>query len=147
MVVVHDAELLGETNDAASTATLQLITQALEKILTGSTTTSWGSANFPLEDLAGKFTVVKRSTAILVVDVVEGVQILSCGDHDTDLLDSLGELIWLDSAVIIQIEVFEGLQEDGLFVGCTCGLGRKFSLKTLFKAVDPLRNCVSIIGE
>ena len=72
---------------------------------------------------------------------------MSRGDHNADLLDGFGELVRLDRAVIVEVEVLEGLEEDGLLVGHTCGLGRKFSLKTLFKAVDPLRNCVSIIGE
>jgi len=35
---------------------------------------------------------------------------LSRGDHDTNLLDGFGKLIWFDSAVIVQIEVLEGLQ-------------------------------------
>ena len=39
---------------------------------------------------------------------------MSSGDHDTDLLDSLGELIGLDDAVVIQIEVLEGFGEDCL---------------------------------
>jgi hypothetical protein len=42
---------------------------------------------------------------------------LSGGDHNTDLLNSLGELIRLNSAVIVQIKVLESLQENGFLVG------------------------------
>ena len=59
---------------------------------------------------------------------------LSGGDHDTDLLDSLGELIRLHSAVIVQIEVLEGLEEDSLLVGGSRGLLGKLLLQALLKA-------------
>ena len=38
-------------------------------------------------------------------------------DHDTDLLDGLGELVGLDSAVSIEVEVLEGLLEHLLLRG------------------------------
>ena len=60
---------------------------------------------------------------------------LSGGDHDTDLLDSFGELIRLHSAVIVQIEVLEGLEEDSLLVGGSRGLLGKLLLQALLKAV------------
>ena len=47
---------------------------------------------------------------------------LSCGDHDANLLDGFGELIRLDGSVIVEVEVLEGLEEDGLFVGVTGSL-------------------------
>ena len=59
---------------------------------------------------------------------------LSSGDHDTDLLDSLGELIRLNSAVVVQVKVLEGLEEDSLLV---CGAGSllgKLLLQALLKA-------------
>ena len=36
------------------------------------------------------------------------------GNHDADLLDGLGELVGLDGAVVVEIEVLEGLHQDGL---------------------------------
>ena len=59
---------------------------------------------------------------------------LSGGDHDTDLLDSLGKLIRLHSAVVVQVEVLESLEEDGLLVGGARGLLRQLLLKRLFEA-------------
>ena len=38
-------------------------------------------------------------------------------DHDSDLLDGLGELIGLDGAVSVQVEVLEGFLEDLLLRG------------------------------
>lgn len=37
-------------------------------------------------------------------------------NHDTDLFNSLCELIGLDSAVIVEIKVLEGLKKNGLFI-------------------------------
>ena len=41
---------------------------------------------------------------------------LSGWDHDSDLLASFGELIWLDGSVVIQIKVFEGLKKNGFLI-------------------------------
>ena len=71
----------------------------------------------------------------LKVAVVALKTYLSGGDHDADLLDSLGKFIGLDSAVVVQVEILEGLQEDGLLVGCAGSLLRKFRLQRLLKAM------------
>ena len=60
---------------------------------------------------------------------------MSSGDHDADLLDSLGELIGLDSSVIVEIEIFESLHQDCLLVGVAGRLLGQFLLKSLLKAV------------
>jgi hypothetical protein len=54
---------------------------------------------------------------------------LSCGDHNANLLDGLSELIGLDSAVIVEIEVLEGFKQNCLFVSCSRGFLRKLLLK------------------
>ena len=59
---------------------------------------------------------------------------LSSGDHDTDLLDSLGELIRLNSAVVVQVKVLEGLEEDSLLVSGAGSLLGKLLLQALLKA-------------
>jgi hypothetical protein len=41
---------------------------------------------------------------------------LSSWDHDTYLLDSFSELLWLQGVAVIQIEVFEGFQKDLLLI-------------------------------
>lgn len=38
------------------------------------------------------------------------------GDHDSNLLASFGELIWLDGSVVIQIKVFEALKKNGFLI-------------------------------
>jgi len=44
------------------------------------------------------------------------------GDHDTDLLDGLGELIGLDGTGVVKIKELESLHENGLFAGVATGL-------------------------
>ena len=61
---------------------------------------------------------------------------MSGRDHDTDLLNSLGELIGLNSTVIVKIEVLEGLQEDGLLVGGARSLLGKLRLQRFLKATS-----------
>lgn len=41
---------------------------------------------------------------------------VSSGDHNSDLLDGLGELLGLDGAVVVEVEVLEALEEHG-FLG------------------------------
>ena len=60
---------------------------------------------------------------------------MSGGDHDTDLLDSLGELIRLHSAVVVQVEVLESLEEHSLLIGRAGGLLRKLLLERLLEAI------------
>ena len=60
------------------------------------------------------------------------------GDHDTNLLNGLGEFIGLNSAGVVQIEVLERLDEDlllGLNARCLLlQLVFQFSLETKQKA-------------
>ena len=58
---------------------------------------------------------------------------MSRGDHNADLLDGFGELVRLDRAVIVEVEVLEGLEEDGFLVGVTAGLLRKLLLEGLLE--------------
>ena len=76
MVVIHNTELLGKSDDAAGTTGLQLVAKALEEVLTTGTAASGGATNVSLEDFAGELTVVKSARAVLVVEVVKSVQIL-----------------------------------------------------------------------
>ena len=77
MVIVHDAELLGQTDDAAGTTRLQLVSEALEEILSRGLATGGSATDISSENLACELTVVKRTATVLVVKVVEGVQILA----------------------------------------------------------------------
>lgn len=77
VVVVHNTELLAETDDASSTTRLQLGSQSLEKVITSSlASTGGGATNFSLENLAGELTIVDSSRFVGIVQVVERVQIL-----------------------------------------------------------------------
>ena len=55
-------------------------------------------------------------------------------DLDTNLLDGLRELIWLDGTILIEVEVLEGLLENLLLRLSSLGLLRQlvleFSLET-----------------
>ena len=59
---------------------------------------------------------------------------LSGWDLNSNLLDGLGELVWLHGAIVVQIEVLESLHEDLLLgLGSSCLLRQlvlEFSLKT-----------------
>ena len=76
VVVVHDAELLGKTDNAAGTTSLQLVTEALEQVLSTGTATGRSATNIAPEDLTGKLTVVEGTRLIFVVDVEKRFQIL-----------------------------------------------------------------------
>ena len=77
VVVVHDAELLGKSNDATGTTSLQLVTEALKKVFSAGTATGRSATDVPAKDLTGELTVVESAALVLVVDVVEGIQILA----------------------------------------------------------------------
>ena len=61
---------------------------------------------------------------------------LSSGDHDTDLLDSLGKLIGLDGAVVVQVKVLEGLEQNGFLVGVARSFLGKLGLESLLEAAS-----------
>ena len=58
---------------------------------------------------------------------------------DTDFLNSFCEFVWLDSAVVIKVEVLECLHKNGLLGLSALGLLRQlvfqFSLETMVKWV------------
>ena len=58
---------------------------------------------------------------------------LTGGDHDADLLNGAGELIGLDSAVVVEVEVLEGLDEDHLVVGGAVALLAELLLEFLLE--------------
>jgi len=57
-----------------------------------------------------------------IVDGEEKLEILLSWDNNTNLLDGLGELLWLDGATVVQVEVLEGADEDGLLTLVAAGL-------------------------
>ena len=60
------------------------------------------------------------------------------GDHDADLFNGLGKFIRLNGAVVVEIEVLEGLEEDGLFVEVATSLLGELGADFLFKATKGL---------
>ena len=60
------------------------------------------------------------------------------GDHNSNFFDCLCEFVWLDSAVVVEIEVLECLEEDRFFAGKASSLLRQLGLQSLFKAIDAL---------
>ena len=56
-------------------------------------------------------------------------------DHDSNLLASFGELIWLDSSIVIQIKVFEGFKKNGFLILNSVRLLRQFGLETLLETI------------
>jgi len=59
---------------------------------------------------------------------------LAGGDHDTNLLDGLGEFIGLNGTVVVKIEVLERLKEYGLLVGGTVGFLGQLVLQFFLEA-------------
>ena len=68
---------------------------------------------------------------------------MSGGDHDTDLLDGLGELIRLHGAVVVQVEVLESLEEHSLLIGRAGGLLRKLLFESLLEAIKEKKQSLS----
>lgn len=60
---------------------------------------------------------------------------LSGWDLDADLFNSLRKLLWFDSAIVVEVEVLEGLFEDGLLrLSAFCLFGEfvfEFSLEAV----------------
>lgn len=65
--------------------------------------------------------------------VSEGTYLLGW-DLDADLLDGLGELDGLDGAVVVEVEVLEGLEEDLLFGLSAPGFLGEFVLELSLEA-------------
>ena len=70
---------------------------------------------------------------------------LSGGDHDTNLFDSLGELIWFNCSIVVQIEVLESFKEDSLLIGVTSGLLGQLLLKCLLETEQTKRYIQQIL--
>ena len=66
-----------------------------------------------------------------------------CWNLNTNLLDGLGEFVWLDGAIVVQVEVLECLQENVLLRLCSSGLLSQlvfqFSLETVWRNVKILK--------
>jgi len=116
VVVVHNSELLSETNDSTGTSGLQLVSELLEHSCASLGSSGWGSSNLTTEDFRSELFVVQTSTSVFIIKIVKSIQILFGGDHDSNLLASFGELIWLDGSVVIQIKVFEALKKNGFLI-------------------------------
>ena len=67
------------------------------------------------------------------------ISYLSGWDHDSNLLDSLGKLLWLNGSVIVKIEILERFEKDGLLVLAAVSLLLKLGLKGLLETRDKAR--------
>jgi hypothetical protein len=77
VVVVHDTELLAETNNATSTAGGKLLTETVNKIFGSGLGAGGGSgADLTSEDSICELFVLKRARVVSVVDREEGVEVL-----------------------------------------------------------------------
>jgi len=64
---------------------------------------------------------------------------------DSNLLDGLGELIGLNGAVVVEVEVLEGLLEDGLLGLGALGFFSELVLELSFKAEWKKKNVKDFI--
>ena len=55
--------------------------------------------------------------------------------HDSNLLDGLCELIWLNGAVVVKIEVLEALKKNLFFAGDAGRLLRQLLLQSLLETI------------
>ena len=77
MVVIHDPELLGETNDATGSTRGEFLSKLSEKVFSGGFAFGGcSSANISAENLGGKFAVFEHARSVLIIDPVKAVQIL-----------------------------------------------------------------------
>jgi hypothetical protein len=135
VVIVHDLELSLEADEATGSARDKLLAHDLSELLRathGSLTA--GSGHGSTVKLGRELLVVDATGGIDIVDAEESLKILLGGDHDTDLLDRLGEFIGLNRAGVVQVEVLERLDEHLLLRGNTrcllLQLVLEFSLET-----------------
>jgi len=114
VVVVKDTELLAEANDATGASRCKFSFQLVHELVGALICFPGGvgGGNFLIKETSREFFVVNASRAILVVNAEKGIKVLFGGDHDTNLLDSFGELIRLNAAIIVEIKVLEALDED-----------------------------------
>ena len=77
-----------------------------------------------------------RSIRLSQLVVVKGNTYLAGWNHDTNLLNSLGELFGFDGAVVVKIEVLEGLQEDLFFTLDAARFLRQLVLELFFEAIN-----------
>jgi hypothetical protein len=102
VVIVHNSELFGKSDDSTGTTGSKFGSELLEKVFTGRLSSGWsGTADISAENFGGKFTVFKNTGFIGIVNGVERIQILLGWDHDANFLDCLGELIGLDGSVVV----------------------------------------------
>jgi len=113
VVVVKDTELLSEADNATGTSGFKFSFQFVHELLGVLTSFPWsvGGGYFLVEDASSEFFVIDASRSILVVNAEKGIKVLFSGDHDTNLLDSFGELIGFNAAIIVEIEVLKALNE------------------------------------
>jgi hypothetical protein len=76
VVVIHNAELLAESDDATGTTGLKLGAELLEESLAALVGGSWGATDLSAEDFAGELSIVEGAGTVLIVKVVESIKIL-----------------------------------------------------------------------
>jgi hypothetical protein len=113
VVVVHDLELSLEADEATGTTRDELLAHSLSELLRATHgRLAAGSSHRSTVKLRSELLVLDTTRGVEIVDVEESLKILLGGDHDTDLLNGLGEFIGLDSAGVVQVEILERLDED-----------------------------------
>jgi hypothetical protein len=82
VVIIHDSELLGQSNDATGTAGSQLGAEALKQVLSsGSAAGGRGTTNITAEKLGSEFLIVDSTAGVGIVALKESIQILSENLH------------------------------------------------------------------
>jgi len=117
VVIVHNLELSLEADETTGTARDELLAHDLSELLraTHGSRLAAGGGHGSTVKLGSELLVLDATGRIDVIDGEESLKILLGGDHDTDLLDSLGEFIGLNRARVVQVEVLERLSEHLLF--------------------------------
>ena len=76
MVIIHNSELLSETNDTTGTSGLQLLSKSLEELIARLVGGGWSSTDLSSENFRGEFFVIKGATSVFVIELVKIFQIL-----------------------------------------------------------------------
>lgn len=122
MVVIKDTELLSKANDAASTTGSKLLTKLVQEVIRTLGLLGSAGRHFLVKNLARELFVVNVATSVEIIDAEKSIKVLLGWDHNTNFLNSFCELIRLDAAIVVQVEVLEGPNEDSLLTLMARGL-------------------------
>jgi len=140
VVIVHDSELTTQADDATGTTRCKLLAELLDQHVGGDSLLGGGSAsNSVTEEVGGELTVGDNTRLIVIINAEESVEVLSGRDHDSDLLDGLGEFFGAQVTAVVDVEEFEGLEKGSLLRLDASSLLRELGFEVFLETIKEQR--------